>query len=167
MYGLSKTESIRVTKALPGAFLSHNSIVAAEQIIWLGAKVDSTALDLNLLVYLSHGWMLGIHDRPLIDEPVEAWTHGPVLPSIYYFHEHYRILKNRSRSTEFTTVQNEVMIEVTSEYSDCTTSELSAITKEPGSPWSATWYNCEIGSVIRDDTIKAFYGTYVAKSAPL
>ena len=32
------------------------------------------------LVYLCHGWMLGIYGRSLIGEPVEAWRYGPVVP---------------------------------------------------------------------------------------
>ena len=36
------------------------------------------------LVYVCHGWMLGIHGAPLITEPVEAWTYSPVVPTVYH-----------------------------------------------------------------------------------
>lgn len=42
-------------------------------------------LKLQKLVYISHGWYLGIFDKPLItDEYVEAWKYGPVFPSLYH-----------------------------------------------------------------------------------
>ncbi len=36
------------------------------------------------LVYMAHGWSLAALDRPLINDQVEAWTHGPVIPGLYY-----------------------------------------------------------------------------------
>ena len=36
------------------------------------------------LAYMAHGWSLAIIDKPLINEYVQAWRYGPVIPSIYY-----------------------------------------------------------------------------------
>ena len=38
---------------------------------------------LNKLVYISHGWLLGKHQRPLVSEEAEVWEYGPVYRSIY------------------------------------------------------------------------------------
>ena len=51
------------------------------------AKEDGeslTLLKLVKLVYLAHGWHLGLTGDPLIKENVEAWRYGPVVPSIYH-----------------------------------------------------------------------------------
>jgi uncharacterized phage-associated protein len=40
-----------------------------------------TPLQLMKLVYIAHGWMLGIHQRPLIKDHIEAWKLGPVIPT--------------------------------------------------------------------------------------
>ena len=37
---------------------------------------DVTPLHINKLVYFCHAWMLAIHHRPLLKEPVEAWPRG-------------------------------------------------------------------------------------------
>jgi uncharacterized phage-associated protein len=43
-----------------------------------------TPLQLLKLVYISHGWSLGLRDKPLIHEAVEAWKYGPVIPDLYH-----------------------------------------------------------------------------------
>ncbi|KQH74402.1 Panacea domain-containing protein [Xylella fastidiosa] len=42
-----------------------------------------TPLQVLKLVYLAHGWCLGVHTQPLIDELVEAWRAGPLIRSLY------------------------------------------------------------------------------------
>ena len=51
-----------------------------------GEEVGLTPLKIQKLVYISHGWHLGLTDgEPLVtDEYVEAWKYGPVYPSVYY-----------------------------------------------------------------------------------
>jgi uncharacterized phage-associated protein len=51
------------------------------------AKKDGEALSpmkLLKLVYFAHGWHLALTGEPLIEEPVQAWQFGPVIPSIYH-----------------------------------------------------------------------------------
>lgn len=40
-------------------------------------------LKLQKLVYYAQGFFSAIFDRPLFNENIEAWTHGPVVPSLY------------------------------------------------------------------------------------
>jgi uncharacterized phage-associated protein len=40
-------------------------------------------LKLQKLVYYAQGFFTAIHGRPLFDERIEAWTHGPVVPELY------------------------------------------------------------------------------------
>ena len=47
------------------------------------SRYTKTHLQVQKLVYISHGFMLAIHDRPLFFDDVEAWSHGPAIPSIY------------------------------------------------------------------------------------
>ena len=41
-------------------------------------------LKLQKLIYYAHAWYLAIHNKPLFDEEIEAWVHGPVVPSVYH-----------------------------------------------------------------------------------
>jgi len=40
-------------------------------------------LKLQKLVYYAQGFHLAIFNKPLFNEPIEAWMHGPVVPELY------------------------------------------------------------------------------------
>lgn len=42
-----------------------------------------THLKLQKLVYYAQGFSLAAHGRPLFNEPLEAWQHGPVQPGLF------------------------------------------------------------------------------------
>ena len=41
-------------------------------------------LKLQKLVYYAQGFALAIFERTLYDDTIEAWQHGPVVPSLYH-----------------------------------------------------------------------------------
>jgi uncharacterized phage-associated protein len=45
-----------------------------------GKSLDQ--MKLQKLVYLANGWHLVFKNKPLLDEQVEAWLYGPVIPSL-------------------------------------------------------------------------------------
>lgn len=50
-----------------------------------------TNLKLQKLAYYAQAWYLALNnDQPLFDEPIEAWVHGPVVPSLYQRFRTYR-----------------------------------------------------------------------------
>ena len=51
--------------------------------------VVMTHLKLQKLTYIAHGWCLGLHKHPLIDEAPQAWRYGPVIKSLYHALKHY------------------------------------------------------------------------------
>lgn len=48
-----------------------------------------TNLKLQKLSYYSQGLYLAINDEPLFPETIEAWQHGPVVPSLYHKYKEY------------------------------------------------------------------------------
>lgn len=44
---------------------------------------DFTVMKALKLVYFAHAWYLGFKKEPLIDENIEAWQYGAVIPSLY------------------------------------------------------------------------------------
>jgi uncharacterized phage-associated protein len=59
----------------------------AEHLIRLAAADPEgkpmTAMRLQKLPYYCQGWYLAWYGRPLFADPIEAWRHGPVVPSEY------------------------------------------------------------------------------------
>lgn len=41
-------------------------------------------MKLQKLAYYAQGFYCAINDKPLFDEPIKAWTHGPVVPELYH-----------------------------------------------------------------------------------
>ena len=41
-------------------------------------------LKLQKLVYYAQGFTLAVTGKPLFNEPIEAWQHGPVVPDLYH-----------------------------------------------------------------------------------
>lgn len=41
-------------------------------------------LKVQKLVYYAQGFHLALYKRPLFNEIIEAWTHGPVIPELYH-----------------------------------------------------------------------------------
>src|SRR4051812_39910789 len=46
-------------------------------------KAQISPLKLQKLVYFAHGWYLALAGKPLIEERVQAWQFGPVIPTLY------------------------------------------------------------------------------------
>lgn len=106
--------------------------------------VGITPMKLVKLVYISHGWHLGITGKVLIDENPEAWKYGPVIPTIYHKFKLYggrEIIGCVNAITE--TIDNEVkelLNTIWKVYGMYSAVELSAMTHEVGTPWYITWH---------------------------
>ena len=52
-------------------------------------SLEDQATDLNIMkliktVFIAHGFYLALHNKPLINEFVQAWKYGPVVDSVYH-----------------------------------------------------------------------------------
>ena len=144
------------------------STSVAEHILWLRRDRETTPMHVIKLAYLSHGWGLGWGDGPLIDEPVEAWTYGPVIPSIY---QRYRSFGGDSirlgpinRESSFNQDQIETMKVVTDFYADKSAVYLSNLTHINGSPWSRAVENWGVGCIIPNELIEKYYRDLAEKA---
>jgi len=141
--------------------MGHNAHLIANVIL---DKMTNrlTPLQVNKLIYFSHGWFLGLHDKALISENIEAWKYGPVIPSIYYmfrsngadpisfkdyFDEDYTGLDDRESDIVEQTIEG---------YGNLPGSTLIMLTHQTGSPWE----KCFDGSrnkVIPEEMIKEYF----------
>lgn len=113
---------------------------------WADGKT-LTMLQIIKLVYLCDGWMLGIYDRPLIKQEIEAWQYGPVIPDLYQSLKRYgrfpiyeRIrrpysLKRAEYVDSFGDEAADIIQQVYDKYASLTGIQLSSLTHTEGSPW--------------------------------
>jgi len=59
--------------------VANNIIDAANE---KGSEVSITRL--LKLAYMAHGWTLALLEKPLVNDYVQAWKYGPVIPPIYF-----------------------------------------------------------------------------------
>lgn len=119
------------------------------------AHRDKTSLDhlkLQKLLYCAHGWYLVFTGKPLMREHAEAWTYGPVIPSVYQQFKKFgrgqitspairgvedpfgemRSVPYELQADEYT---ERVLESVWKTYKGYSGLQLSTLTHEPGSAW--------------------------------
>ena len=122
----------------------HSSLVIAEYLRRKGDGVDAplTPMQLIKLVYLCHGWMLGLHGRRLINEDVEAWRYGPVIGALYDEVKHFRgrpverPLADPTAVDKIEAEEKNIIDQVFNIYGKYTGIDLSKLTHASGTPWS-------------------------------
>lgn len=148
-------------------------------------------LKLVKLVYIAYGWYLALKDQKLFNETVEAWQHGPVIPSVYHEFKHYGSSpivgnsvtvdyddKNGKISLEMTTPRvpdndneaNIVLDTVWKSYKDYSAWQLREMTHEEDTPWKRVYEDGVRGIKMQDDHIREHYvdriGRYIEASSP-
>ena len=135
--------------------------IVSEHILWLRRDTETTPMHVIKLVYLAHGWMLALHDVPLINEPVEAWRYGPVISSVYQRYKAYGgfpITSTSSDQSEKLDVRQEQIIKDTVEaYRSHGPWDLSEITHRKGSPWDTATRSFGLAGDIPDELIQRHY----------
>ena len=127
-----------------------------------GARL--TPMQLIKLTYIAHGFSLALYHRPLINEPVEAWRYGPVIPSLY------RVLKNYGsgpvagplaarwgRNQEIDGPDQDLIEAVFEKYGGLSGTQLSFLTHKKGTPWEKAYEPDVYGVELDDDEIQAHY----------
>jgi uncharacterized phage-associated protein len=149
----------------------HSALQIANEIITRGARLNPpryfTPMQILKLVYLCHGWMLGLYRRPLIKDNVEAWKYGPVIPDLYHQLKGYRdnpvtnpimMMTWPGMSPEPLDAYESAIIDQTlSGYGQLNGLQLSQITHAPSTPWSMTFRPDRLGLVISDEVISDHY----------
>ena len=139
----------------------------AEHILWLRRDQETTPLHIVKLVYLCHGWMLGIKGVPLLNEPVITGQYGPVLRSLY---ERYAIFgdgpivgsaERVDHTTDLESDQLAIVNFVHTVYEEYPDTELSELTHDPETPWSEIVQKKGLDAEIPDALIQEHYDRMV------
>mgnify|MGYP001191322167 CR=1 FL=1 len=128
-----------------------------------------TSMQLLKLVYIAHGWHLGLYNRPLICDEVQAWQYGPVIPRLYNRLRHFRAspvtAPLRADDAEGLDPKAESIVnQVYKIYGKMTGPALSRMTHAKGTPWELLYQDGSFGIVIPNDIIEDHY-TRLAKKA--
>lgn len=121
---------------------------------------DVTPMQLIKLTYIAHAWMLGLTGKSLLDEQVEAWQYGPVIPTLYHQIKHFRSLPVKDVSAPLVHLSDDekhVVDQVVDIYGKFTGIQLSSMTHQPGTPWEITWSRAGKNAAIPNDLIETFY----------
>jgi len=130
----------------------YRSLAVANWFVENMPEVDP--LKLQKLIYYAHGWHLALKETPLIDETVEAWDYGPVIPGVYHHFKEYGntyipkpavTIERRTdgklwfitpRLPDEDTDTQAFMRKIAETYARYSGLELSADTHRPGTPWA-------------------------------
>ena len=119
-----------------------------------------TNLKLQKLLYYAQGFYLAFFDKPLFNESIQNWTHGPVVPDVYHIYKDFEG-NPLPPIEEFDTEKYdpniiELLNEVYSVYGQFSASALRNMThQEP--PWKET----PSGATIDLKLLKEFFKTRI------
>ena len=141
-----------------------------------------SSMKLQKLVYYANGWYAGHTGESLIDEAIEAWQYGPVIPSLYHAFKGFGSGPITSPATDFNTSSfafdvvstpteepiRSFLTNVWNSYGGFTALKLSEMTHAPDSPWDQTWKQCggTKGAAIPPQLIVDHFRAAVEKSKP-
>lgn len=102
-----------------------------------------TPMQVLKLVYISHGWILGLLDQPLVSEAIEAWRYGPVVRSVDRKYRKYRgdpiADGGAPHDGCLHPQQRDVIDQVFKGYGRYSGIQLSWLTHQPDTPWAIAW----------------------------
>lgn len=141
---------------------------------------EITPMKLVKLVYIAHGWLLGLTGQRLIGEQVQAWKFGPVVASVYHDFKHYgRSAIDRQKmwlapngETTIPTVKDPVITDFLDQiwaiYGKYNGLQLSDLTHRPNTPWQIAWDqggHAVRGAPIPDELIRKHYEELAARNS--
>ncbi len=117
-------------------------------------------LKLQKLVYYAQGFFLAVHDRPLFNEEIVAWQHGPVVPALYQKYKECGALGIPTPKDidygKYSDEEKELLDAVYLSYGQFSAWKLRNMTHaEP------PWKNAEINQVISLAALKDYFKTQV------
>lgn len=143
----------------------HDSRTVANRILELANEAHDTLTPMQVLklVYIAHGWMLGLYGRALIRDEVQAWQYGPVIPRLYNAMRSFRgrpvdaKLNGANPFDSLNETEDDLIQQVYRRYGKMTGPALSRLTHAQNTPWALTYVEGEFGIPIPTDLIEEHY----------
>ncbi len=120
------------------------------------------------LAYLVHGWTLALIEKPLVNDYVQAWKYGPVIPSIYYAFRPYGIYDLKPiplvQEDDMDDEMDSLMVSVYGLYDHLSANQLSALTHIKGGPWHTVYERGKRGVIIPNELIAEHFKDKLERS---
>lgn len=129
---------------------------------------DLSKLKIQKLLYYAQGYYLALYDKPLFDDEIQAWEHGPVVVSV--FDEFKKINDKFIPTDKYALSDDEIrnigeeerelieqVFDLMGQYSAWKLREMT----HNETPWLNTYKNNEKNIVISQELIKSFFKNYV------
>lgn len=169
--------------------MAHRAVAIANEFLKLpGARETLTQMQLQKLTFIANGWNIVINGEPLIQDPAEAWTYGPVYRDLY---EHTRffgkepinrlvtpddseaarvfLMSANRRQPPYeanpTPRERDVIRHVWNRYGDLSGFRLSELTHQRGTPWFEAFTERGKNSLIDEKSIKKHYEELARKAS--
>ena len=117
-------------------------------------------LKLQKLCYYAQGFHLALFDKPLFEEKIEAWQHGPVVPILYHEFKEFgnsAIAAPTDMDFEiYDTDTAELLEEIWEVFGQFSAGKLRNMTHDEP-PWS----NTEQGKTISHEAMKEYFKTLI------
>ncbi|RKZ51905.1 MAG: hypothetical protein DRR16_14265 [Candidatus Parabeggiatoa sp. nov. 3] len=137
---------------------------------WFLASIDREAgdtishLKLQKLMYYAQAWSLALNSSGLFEEDFEAWTHGPVLPSLWErfkaFDQDSIPLTAINSTPEILTEDENLLSDILNSYGDLSAKHLEELTHSE-TPWREARGNLPIEmashNIISQKMMQAYY----------
>ncbi len=147
--------------------ISENNALSAQDIAdYFLSNIDEESgdnvsnLKLQKLLYYAQGFHLALFGKPLFEEAILAWQHGPVVPEIYHRFKHYAANAlpppEKFDRSKYAPAISELLDEILSVYGQYSALKLRSMTHEEP-PWSQTAINHRIP----DHAMRDFFKTLV------
>lgn len=150
----------------------HDSRTIANEFLQIAGNAGNplTPMQLLKLVYIAHGWSLGLYGRPLINDQVEAWQYGPVIPRLYNAVRNFRDQPvtcqiSVGADTPLNDLERKLVQQVYNVYGSKSGPALSRLTHAAGTPWAQTYEPDTFSIRIPNDIIKDHYQRLAAERA--
>ena len=103
---------------------------------WIINKIHPEPLKLQKLLYLAQGYSYAFYDKPLFNDDMEGWVHGPVVPSVYRLYNHYKFnpIDITYENIELDTKTEELLNFIINKYSKYDSKYLEELTHNQ-EPW--------------------------------
>jgi uncharacterized phage-associated protein len=142
----------------------HDSRTIADRFLDYASKDGRglTQMQLQKLVYIAHGWKLGLVGAPLIHDEVQAWQWGPVIPRLYNAIRSYKDQPVQgplcAGGNDVLDANEESLVrQIYDIYGGYSGPQLSRLTHAAGTPWALTYVPKSFGLGISNDKIQDHY----------